>query len=233
MSVGQQVSLWRRGYPLAVRGTGEGADALAIRHGPRLGELPDVPAWVRDLGWRTPALPGWSVGGPLHLDCPKHGEPLRHWRCDHAAAITMKRRFLVCCLRCDARRAARLGARLRRLMDARAALDAELATPAPAGATHQVYVVEAIGDDGATDLYVGQTSGTVEERIEVHRDGGVGAARIFRKAATVGDPRPDLIPEQWELPTRSAALAAEAFTHLLLEARNPGIRVHGDVTLLE
>ena len=73
------------------------------------------------------------------------------------------------------------------------ALDAELATPAPAGATHQVYVVEAIGDDGATDLYVGQTSGAVEERIEVHRDGGVGAARIFRKAATVGDPRPDLL----------------------------------------
>lgn len=231
LCVADQVSLWRRGYPLAVRGTDEGADALAIRHGPRLGELPEVPGWVRDLGWRTPALPGWSVGGPLHLDCPKHGEPLQHWRCDHAAAITMKRRFLACCPRCDERPAARLGTRLRRLMDARAALDAELATPAPAGATHRVYVVEAIGDDGATDLYVGQTSGTVEERIEVHRDGGAGAARIFRKAATVGDPRPDLLPEEWVLPTRSAALAAEAFTHLLIEARNPGIRVHGDTGL--
>jgi len=241
LSVAEQVSLWRRGYPLAARGTDEGPDALAVRHGPRLGELPGAPGWVRDLGWRSPALPGWSLGGPLHLDCPKHGEPLQHWRCDHASTVMSKRRFLACCPQCDAKRAARISGRLRRLMAARAALDAELSTPSGPGGAYTVYVVEAIRRDGAAEpaavgppeLYVGQTGGSVEQRVDAHRSGAANSARVFRKRSTVGELRPDLIPERWELRTLSAALAAEAFTHLLIEAGDPGTRVHGDVALVE
>jgi hypothetical protein len=55
---------------------------------------------------------------------------------------------------------------------------------------------------------------------------------VFRGKTTVGEGRPDLVPEQWALPSRSAGLAAEAFTHRLLQAREPGTRVHGDAALL-
>jgi hypothetical protein len=93
-------------------------------------------------------------------------------------------------------------------------------------------VVEALSGDGERGFYVGQTTRSIEERLEQHRSAAPGAARVFRKGATVGDLRPDLVAEEWLLPTRSAALAAEAFTHLLVQQLHPGARIHGDVTLL-
>jgi predicted GIY-YIG superfamily endonuclease len=230
LAIGDQTALWRRGYPLAVRNDDEDADRLAARHGPVFAEVPDLPNPAVLLDWRTMRLPGWSAGGPLHLDCPRHGKALQHWRCDHSSAISAKRRFLAMCRDCDADEAARLSKRLRRLLSARAALDAELATPGRSETPHHVYVVEAAHPTRGVELYVGQTGGDVEARIAQHRAGGTTAARVFRKGAAVGATRTDLVPEEWTLPTRPAALAAEAFTHVLLAARDPGVRVHGDLT---
>jgi predicted GIY-YIG superfamily endonuclease len=117
-------------------------------------------------------------------------------------------------------------------MAARAALDAELEAPGDLRPPHHVYVVEVLATSKPEAFYVGQTNKDPQTRIEQHRSGGNKAAQVFRGRATVGATRPDLIPEAWALPTRSAALAAEAFTHLLIGARNPGATVHGDVTLL-
>lgn len=227
-----QVSLWRHGAALACRDADDDADSLARRIGPELPAVDAVPAFAADLGWATAALPGWGPGGPLHLDCPMHGAPLTHWRCDHASAVGRKRRFLVACPECTADDVRRLGRRLGGLLAARAALDAELAEPTASGSTHRVYVVEILSGDGEPGFYVGQTTRPVEERIAQHRTSGPGAARVFRRGARPGQLRPDLIAEEWVLPTRSAALAAEALTHLRIEVLHPEADVHGDVALL-
>ena len=82
-----------------------------------------------------------------------------------------------------------------------------------------VYVIEIISHDGKCefDLYVGSTWHPIEHRYEEHKSGGPKAAHIFRRRATTGDIRWDLMKDFPKFHSTSAVERAERRVALWLE----------------
>lgn len=82
-----------------------------------------------------------------------------------------------------------------------------------------VYVIEVVPyeDSCKFELYVGSTWHPVEHRYEEHRSGGSKAAHIFRRRATVGDIRWDLMEGFPKFHSTDAVERAERRVALWLE----------------
>ena len=82
-----------------------------------------------------------------------------------------------------------------------------------------VYVIEIIPNDDSCDfdLYVGSTWHPIEHRYEEHESGGPKAAHIFRRRASTGDIRWDLMEGIPKFHSTSAVERAERRVALWLE----------------
>ena len=78
-------------------------------------------------------------------------------------------------------------------------------------AKFSVYVLDVLplSDGCKYELYVGSTWKEIKHRHEEHKDGGSKSARIFRKSASVGDIRWDLMEGFPKFYSREAAERAE------------------------
>ena len=82
-----------------------------------------------------------------------------------------------------------------------------------------VYVIEIVPIDDSCkfDLYVGSTWHPVEHRYEEHKSGGSKAAHIFRRRASVGEIRWDLMEDFPKFHSTGAVERAERRVALWLE----------------
>ncbi len=86
-------------------------------------------------------------------------------------------------------------------------------------ARRSVYVIEVVPYEHSCkfDLYVGSTWHPVEYRYEEHKSGGPKAAHIFRRRATVGEIRWDLMTDFPKFHSKGAVERAERRVALWLE----------------
>lgn len=188
------------------------------------------------LTWSSINRPGWRQGGELSLTCNRCSSPLTWWDWNHPLAPRgydrslytpvfpqSSRHFTIFCpthggqvihmQRTDG---------FMDLMNARRVLDSLLWAKGGTKSNWQVYAFELHGLDGK-HVYVGQTSKSVDERMEAHAD-PERAVHIVKRGATVGPLLP--IPVLPPLTHLRTALAAERWVAAHFEFR--GYEVHGD-----
>ena len=176
-----------------------------------------------DVPWTSAPQAGWVAGGRLGIKCEKCPEPLL-W-CDwwHLKALRSRNSWYAFCPAHGGPIKQTHTRGLLKLVEARRQLDS--ATWArSSGGEYQCYVFDVNGL-GSNQVYVGQTSKSVECRIAQHERGYLPAQILKRPGASRGELRQGLLGDLPVLSGKDHALAAEQWVATRLTYL--GYKVHG------